>query len=408
MKSIFINSKLFFTFIILILPIVNVYQSPIPAITMGDVLLFISMLLLAITYSKNNNRKIKIFVPLIFYVIFILLQFFAFSILKGDNFYFYNSFLQTFHYIFYLFFGIFYLKSNFLNKKGFRIFKFIGLFSTIFLIIQEIFLRLFNFYIPGNLPFLKLTNESLDEFNKNASSVTEFLIRPRSIFPEPAHYAQYILVILSIILGKKNSNKNDYLLASFFTLGILISRSSTGMFLMIMIWLFHFLIKLSNKKIKFKFNSIFNIIFLIPILILMIVNSSFFNDFINRFVSNDGLGQSAVSRFEAYNQIFNNLKFTNTLTVIFGNGMLDNIYNNIYLPGFARLFTYFGLIGIVIIFFIYSYLLKNVKKEKFFLVILMILINLGGDSIFGPSMLIFLPFILTSFKKNKEDELIVD
>lgn len=96
--------------------------------------------------------------------------------------------------MFYLLILIVLIKKFFNPIIGYRLFKNISVFSTVYIIIQEILLKLTGVYLTGHIPGIKLLNPEIMKFNETASYITSFAVRPRSIFPEPAHYAQYVLV----------------------------------------------------------------------------------------------------------------------------------------------------------------------------------------------------------------------
>ncbi|OME27968.1 hypothetical protein [Paenibacillus odorifer] len=380
-----------FTFVILLLPIINVYSSPINLMPFGDFILIIVILLFFLNprkkYLGNDGHTYK---PFIKYLIFIIIHFSIYAFFKGEN-YIYASIINTFHYVFYLLILIVLIKKFFNPIIGYRLFKNISVFSTVYIIIQEILLKLTGVYLTGHIPGIKLLNPEIMKFNETASYITSFAVRPRSIFPEPAHYAQYVLVFLALNLSEKKDGRKEYLIPLFLSFGILISKSSTGIILCLLLWMYHLIVNIKKAKLLPTITYIFSI----PLVISFLINSSDFNIFLDRFMSNSEFGTSTINRFGSYTIMLNSLNSNSLIQMIFGNGMIDEM--QVYMPGFVRLFYYFGIIGVCLMLVIYIQLFRGTNAANRGLWILMLVMNIGGDSIFGANLLLFVPFLLVNY-----------
>lgn len=129
-------------------------------------------------------------------------------------------------------------------KKALVILGFIATCICLFQMFQMITKGSFeNFYIPG----LKLFRENSDVILR---------LRPYSVFSEPAHLSIYLLPIFYYTLINKY-----YILTIFFALGILCSGSTTGLLLLVVLFIISFKMSFKNL-IVYSFVAIL-VIFLI-------------------------------------------------------------------------------------------------------------------------------------------------
>lgn len=121
--------------------------------------------------------------------------------------------------------SVYYVRTGIVERELFL--KFIiavGLVATAFILVQYI-LHQRGTDVFGFIPGLPLDTPLRDEWD-----VSITYSRPNSIFREPAHYAIYILPIFTIVLFRRK-----YLLSAIFLAGILISTSSTGLFVALVV-----------------------------------------------------------------------------------------------------------------------------------------------------------------------------
>ena len=145
---------------------------------------------------------------------------------------------------------IFFLILNFSIKscdyKSFRhTYYCFGILSLCFFIFQYL-LNGIGIKISGIIPLLPLSNEvSSDEFIANQLN----RVRLSSFFQEPAHYAEYMTIFLSLLLFDDNVTKKKWLLICAISISILLSQSATGYVLLFVCFGVYFLNQLlSNKK----------------------------------------------------------------------------------------------------------------------------------------------------------------
>jgi hypothetical protein len=290
---------------------------------------------------------------------------------------------RTVRNIFYLTIAVFFIKTKFNINIALNILKYTAIFATIYLIIQTVLVKYFGYYLPGTIPFFDTV---VDKFN-NEIIGSGLAIRPRSIFSEPAVYADFVskYLIIDLFLYKKNKIK-AYIPNLFVTIGLLLSGSSTGYLLLILIWtLFltsNFFKKITLKKvIGMQF-----LILLIPIIIFLISNTDFFITAYEHLIYH----KSYQGRLNNYLLVFN-LSNSSNLQALFGNGFLPQEF---FLPGIPRLFFYFGISGIAIWSIVYLLIWRESRTVSRLLLFLMLLTSIFGDALFGISYLLYYPFII--------------
>ena len=251
-------------------------------------------------------------------------------------------------------------------------------------------LAIFGYYIKGvlNISFLPVTRADLPEFGNNISQYT-LSFRPRSFFGEPAHYGTYICGYFAISLFK--NGKKELPVQLFLSLGALLSLSSLAIIMIIGIWVMYFVFNFSRKV---PLRTLLAVI-CIPVILFFVIKSSFFQQFLYRLTET----KSTQDRFYGYENLTRYFDGKTSLLLFgFGNGGVT-IPDGEYLAGYARLFLYYGLVGIVVFLSnMLSVFLKGQKWQKMLLIVVLAL-QIGGESFLGNMILCQLPFVC-SINKN--------
>lgn len=220
----------------------------------------------------------------------------------------------------------------------FKMFRFICLFSSLFIILQVLVVFLFNIYIPGVIPGVDLTRLDLNNFF-NQASIDGTVARARSIFGEGAEYAQYnILYLAFIILNKQKKYFKDKVIIS---VGILLSASNLGILGLVILWGWYLF---KERQIRL----IIEIIAAIIIGIFLAYTMGSFDIIANRLFSvSSGVvtwGNSYEGRVSGYQEYFQmDLSFWQ---ILLGNGIIA-LRNSGFQPSTLCTFISFGLIGII-------------------------------------------------------------
>lgn len=238
----------FYSFILSILPVLDLYSSTIKLITLGELVLIIFSLftLLKIIISKKinvgksgiNNTPILLFSGL-----FILTLFSILFIVNNP------SILNIFYRFIRLFLWTFTLSLTSYFFFNFSIFQKwvirIGIVSTLYVFIQFIAWGFFAIYLPSvlNNNIFQPVSEGYADIESLTNFYNTRFIRPASFFGEPSYYAYYAIFTIILILFKNNQirMKREYLLSLLLSTGVLISGSTAGLFLLVFIWIIHFL-----------------------------------------------------------------------------------------------------------------------------------------------------------------------
>jgi hypothetical protein len=293
-----------------------------------------------------------------------------------------------------------FIKKYFNIQYAFKVLKFTSIFAGVYIIIQWFLIKSLDYYLPGTLPFFDTV---VDEFNNTIMNSGQ-IIRPRSIFSEPAAYGGYIAIFLIIDLftDKKHHMKN-YIWNIIVTIGLAITKSTTSYLLGFIIWGAWYLKKLSAKSFDKKMKYLISFVILFPIIYIVLRETGSLQFLIQRTIGN-GIGEFGSSLQNRignnnYNYYFNDM---NTLAVLFGRGMTEIEY---FIPGNARLLYYFGVIGSLIWLIMYNSIFWKTNWVQRSLLILMLVESIFGDSLFGINWLIFFPYIinLKNYKKISEE-----
>ncbi|QQP69552.1 hypothetical protein JHE06_07975 [Carnobacterium sp. CS13] len=391
-----------FTSILILFPILGIYSTFMPGITMGDLLLMIIILFLLIDFIKKDVLVSELlYKPMFFYSILIFWNL-LYAILV-------NNLVQTqgviigntLHYLLYCITIAFFIKQYFNINYAHKFFEIVAVISSVYLIIQYLLLEIFGYYLPGVLPFMETINTSIDRMFVLAS--INKLSRVSSFFAEPSHFAVFGVLFLCINLFSFNNQikKRSHLSGVIVTIAILLSQSSTGIIVVILLWLLWVLKKVISFEAKRKkLQYILILITLFPILVYFLLNSAVFDVFINRTFSSQG-GSAATNRFGNIN-IFDYVKGNSIVELFFGKGMIDLIE---YIPGFVRSFYFFGLIGVLVTAFLLLYMFKKGNNLQKIIILIFLILNIGTEILFGNFILLYFSFSIISYDDSNEKNL---
>ena len=381
-----------FTFFLVIFQLLFLYATAIPSVSVADIILLFMYPILIISLIKRKRLVFKkCYLFLLFFFIYVMFQFAFLCFVEGSSFI-NEAFLRTGRFLFYLFTVIF-LAPHFFNiRLGTRILKYVCLISTCFLFFQLLMVEFANIYIPGTIPELPIMRADLAEFNQNIMEV-DFLIRPRSFFAEPAHYASYVILYLALGLFSEKNTFKDFLPEIIISIGLLVSNSATGIITGIIVWIlfiFHTILKINSQNKKNKF--LLPVLIGTPITIICIMFTNYFQIFLTRVLGSglDNLGSAAIGRFGNYKWAFS-LDGLALYEILFGRGMVEI---EKFIPAIAKLFYYYGLVGIILFFIMLLIIIFKAELKQKVIIILIFILSIGGDAIFGPNSLYYLLFFM--------------
>lgn len=278
----------------------------------------------------------------------------------------------------------------------------ISVIATILIIFQKIYHDAtgdFVYFLLRNNIYSNVYNSS---YFQSVESLSVY--RPMSIFLEPSHYCQYVLVGLTIVLAKNEYSLKNFLVAVFISMGIVISTSSTGVIICLLIWCCYLLLLLRNTLHKGTFNAKM----LFAIALVMVAAIVIFLQFGDRFLfaieriygsSSTGSTDAWDSRLGTFSVFFETNRISD---FIIGKGY-GVINENEWYASIPYYFSGTGIVGIFLLtmFFISLFALSNKVQKK--ILILMFILCLATEILTNYWLIFMLPLIMTATEeKGKE------
>lgn len=357
-------------------PILGLYYSVIPKVTITEFLLMVYLVFVIIfdhKFGVEKNTILIIFLVILNYVIVLLANTVEDSAdLAGS----------TFRYLLYIISLALLTKNKFDYLYAKKMIINLSLVSSIYLIFQFFIAKIFNIYLPGGLPFFETTREDMRTYVQYAAA---YGYRPRSLFAEPAHFCQFVLVALVILIfddDKKIANKN--MIIGIISLAVILSRSLLGVLVLAFVICMYLFEKAKEKNKR----SITNLILITPIALIVLCFVAF-----NTSVGMSILHRLGGSIFEDSRLIgastFNSLM--NKATWIYGNGLS---YRQVYLNSYYSWVYSFGIIGIIVLLIYFWKIFKSGNKVSRYLLVTLLVLGSGSELFIGSYILLYMTFIL--------------
>lgn len=360
-----------YTIICTLSPILRVYSLTGNTFTLLDTLIVVFYIISLPYLFKKGFSFVESYGVLFLYV---LIHSIVIFIIGGDT----SLFLRAMHQLNYLFFLVFYFKRFFDEGVADRSVRIAGIAATLFLILQHAAKIALGISISGQISALAVREANLENFVVG-SDVARFA----SFFAEPSAYGVFIVLPLAVELFYRK--KTSYLVVALHCLGCVLSTSNTALACMAFLLFFYFL---RNKVFSWK------TLLLIAVGVAILFFAAPFVEAIRTRVEG---GVSYENRFIGY-QIMN-YYFTNPL---FGIGFISIEDIGEYLPGFARLVIYIGIVGAVLYGLVYAYIFK--KSDRRIILILFLFLNVGSNIFFAASIIYYSCFFLIEKSKNSINE----
>lgn len=384
------------TTVLALSPLLDIYTVGVPLLSLSQLLLVV---ILSFCYITHKGRLEMYFVAYIIYALLITIFNFVFTpwTIIGDGIHDICSLLL----FFFTLFGI----INFADYEKFKkILLTLGTVSLAFFFLQY-GLRLIGISISGIIPFLPLANEvNTAEMIAHQSD----LDRNSGLFLEPAHYSDFMIIVLTFYLFKEKMSRKDIIYSIAITISILLSQSATGYALMTIVlayWLFVYHL----KKSKYKFLFLSFAVALVAVLVVVVSSNEGLMEVFGRYNELSGETNDSVHGTSSYVRVLRGyIPFfeSDTLHQLLGSGLgcllgfvkahpsSDYLALTTFTPDWVNGLQYLiistGIIGALIYF---SQLYKIGKKTsmlgKAFIVVL-ILLFLSANSFFSQGMILFI------------------
>jgi len=402
-----------YTITVLLLPVLSQYKSGIPKITIGDLLLIFNTILLFMIISvKSYDIKIRMRTivknPFFWLFVYIILGTML-SCLTQYQVVIVEIMGSSMRFIFYMFCACVVSGILFDFNYFIRQYKKLVIFATLFLILQIFLFYFTNYELSGVIPCLENVQNRPTKAIIQYSSSSAFY-RPSSIFLEPGYYAQYVLPYLAYLLFYKNIS-HRFVKASILTFACMLSTSGQGIIISFIIWVLYFIhdIYISFKKSKISNTTLMTISVMIVVMLYAIKSSLMQKSLSRLFIGEHASAHSRI--FRGYD-IYGQLKFIHKIIGVgWGHATIYIMNYDIvtkcivesvsdYMNSIAYFLVNLGLVGFVIMVWIFLFLWSN--TTGFYRICTCILLLLSAVAAFftGPGVVFYLSIILSGHVRH--------
>lgn len=379
------NINFLYTYLIVLFPILSVYYSGIPSISIADLLLIIFFILAIPILLSEKVYLLKESIPILVLVLYIIFNTIINIIFVSHS----ISLLSNLRYILYLLCLLFMYKY-FDIETGIKVLRLFTMLATVYIIIQFLFFNVFGVVLPSYIPGLAIMDNNFLIENRNQFFYEYY--RPTSFFLEPTHYVQYCLPYISILFFSEGKmGKITVIETILVILGIVCSGSSVGF---IMLALLVLLKSLSYLKNDISLKKIVLLVSLLLISLVLYNNVPMIQNSLMRMKSEDGTFTGAAVQYR-FNNVLDNIRDSGSLILGSGRGSEEG-----YLTGFFYTLNSLGLIGvsIYIISFITFYYYSNRVGRNMIIIIFVLFI--GSEYIVNFGILYYFSFIQKFDRSN--------
>ncbi len=404
-----------FTFLLVLMPIINQYASPIRQIGFGEIL-FMCLFPLMLVFMINKQLKVNAYLFFCVYILAITFLIILFQRAYSFDDVVFRVLREVFYIVLFLVFAQFYFDFN----CAIKIYEKVVMGVCFYLIAQVIAFNLFGIVLPWYIKGLPLyIGTEVEYYMQHFMKMYTYFYRPTSVFLEPAMVAQYVLpMVIFKLFCKKANSKNSLIIAIFISVSLVLSTSGQSIVVLSLFWFIWFL-----KNIIYKRNLIYKIATLILITSIGFSVFYFYNTndsfqlTLNRFNSIDTEGGvnsvnlRVLRGFSVYEKI--NLPFK-----IFGIGLgnltahlieyeimtpFDKEMGMEYMNSFSYILVSGGIIGIsLFLWAMFDLFLKGTTYARYIIVLILVL-SLMASIYSSPIWALYMCLILYA-KKLSHDE----
>lgn len=395
-----------FGWIFAVSPILGIYMIGVPFLSLSQILLICMSVFCIVRVKKTYKVYFKAFIA--YAIIISLFRFAEPWVIIGD----------CIHDILSLVL-FFFILSSLITYADYEIFKRtiikLGVVSLAFFLLQYT-LSLFGIRISGIIPFMPLANGVPTSTFINTQIGRE---RLSGLFQEPAHYAEFMVIVLIFILFSSMKNLTKISLATLVSLSILMSNSASGFAMLIVIWsIWLFVFHLKSSKHKALYLII--MIAVVFVIIVIAVNNESIMMMAGRVSELSGETETAHGRSTYIRVVRGYIPFMegSFIDQIFGNGLgtimsyvkghpqsdylLLTDFNPRWINGLQYLLFSTGIFGCILYFsqiLWFSFRTSSVGRA---LTIYLILLFLSSDSFFSVDMVLYAIIMEMFVTKNKK------
>lgn len=384
----------FFTLFVVVYPIFNRYQSIVPFLTISELVFLLLFAIAAIRFNVFSFRVEWVAVAFSAYILLdIALHVGALSssaMAQGAG----TAARVAFLYLLFAFMGRDFVSFNY----GFRALIVVSFLISLYGLIQTFASHLgivFTTYIPG-LPIMGEGNLDAEVREKMAYGLT---FRMQSILNEPAALCCYLILPITMLLNSEREIRHGKGLALFFSAVCVLSLSSTGIIVVLMLWGFYAVRSLMNRNVDARI-LVLGAMTGIAGLVIVFTCTDIWSYFITRTFGGAGLsGLSEGTRFYALDTALS--ASDSPFSVLFG---VLAAQTEDYLPGFARAYYLYGLCGLTLVVLIMLAIARRGNKLSRWVVAIFAFLNIGTEIMLGNFAIYYLCFASAAGKEEAREE----
>lgn len=400
---------LWFTAAVLLVPILRQYASPLSGVTLGDILLGLTLITVLIRKGRLSFKKSQLFA--LFWCAGIILSLISFMF-QGSGFNFETT-TRHVRFTFYIFSLV--VAAQYIDKESaLRWLRGLSLLVSIYIIVQYAVYTFTGIILSFN-PLRFPTMSDLDIEAMIEYSASTYFFRPSGFFQEPGYAVQFMipgLIFAFFRLNKLGINLHRIIEVIIISVAIVLTTSTQGILLVPVVALLYLASELIGHKRR-KLGYIL-IGMLIIILGAYFLQSGLFENAVEKLSRNTG-GSSTSMRIYRGFAVFEALPFLYKLIGI-GHGNLgafvtENGISTIYDKGIAAYYEYangismallyYGLIGFVFVVAIFADFFLKTQAEFRVLAFVFLILSLVSGAFMSVQLVYFGSLIFMGYKAKK-------
>lgn len=373
-----------FTIILMLSPFLSLYATNINSVSWFD----LTVLILGFWYFITS-KKLILDKEIFYFILMIIVQFLIVNLSKDIDIP--NTTFRMLRYIYYLCILAFFSIKYFNTILGEYYYKKIAIFSSIFLWIQLLVLKIADVYIPGFLTNLPLMRIEMLWHAINYQDRFTLGPRPRSFFSEPQIFATFVAGYIAILLAKEKLDNSEKFVLAFLNLSVVISLSSTGIIALLAIWCGYFVREFRHGRRRK--------VLMVIILLLVVIGGWLPLLYSSRLIFT---GNAINGRLGGYGFLFSQEE--ELFHVVLGHGMVDLSGIEVgFLPTILRIYYYFGIVGILFMIYMFVKLYEFTSERYKLLTLLDVVLLFGTVDFLGIMIFVSVPYIIAKKYKSRTD-----
>jgi hypothetical protein len=387
------SSRKLFTLCVSILPILAVYKSPIGSVDLATFCILILSPVVLYRYIVNKKSIPGLFLVLLIYIgistVFCLLDGTIYSSIQ-------LIVLRTGKFIFLVSIGLLGIKNRMFDYQyAIKILDNVAMWTSLIVVLQFI-----SYIVLGTSFSAIIYPLAIVDISSNADMYMNMrsMFRPSSLFLEPSHFFQYVVLYFTILLFKKTNdrNPNDMRKALFITMATIMSTSGMGILILAVEWTLWYIMCFVEKKSIGGVLKLFIIFFVAMVAVPLIFNTNTVSQTIMRVFTTQKGANAIYARSVGYNELLN----LDWGSVVFGNGY-GNILPYTYFNSISYTIWTSGIIGALLILLIFiTVFIKGDRFAKLFIFLYFILIAVS-ETFIATTIVYYFSFLLCYEKEKR-------